>query len=87
MADERSDRTAVVILTRSFRVTGYVALYKGSRLTDFVVEAKLFVPVIDAVVTNHEGREVFRAAFLDIQRDHIELITPADCIKGEFGTW
>lgn len=72
----REDRTRVVILTRTYRVTGEVALTAGARLTDYIVDAKQFLAVINAEVTTHSGREVLRAPFLNVHRDHIEIIVP-----------
>ena len=48
---EQDDFTSVIILTESYRVTGNVALRPGaSRLTDYIIEAKEFIAVVEAEV-------------------------------------
>lgn len=73
---QREDRTRVVILTSSYRITGEIALTAGARLTDYIVDAKQFVAVANAEVTTHTGREILRAPFMNVHRDHIEIIVP-----------
>jgi hypothetical protein len=73
---QREDRTKIVILTSSYRIQGEVALAPGARLTDFTVDAKTFLAVANAEVTTHAGREVMRTPFLNVHRDHIEIISP-----------
>ena len=43
-----AETTKVVILTRSFRVQGLIALLPGARLTDFLTDSKAFIAVTDA---------------------------------------
>jgi len=74
---QREDRTRVIILTAHYQINGEVALTAGARLTDFIVDAKRFVAVANAEVTNHSGREIVRAPFLNVHRDQIEIIVPA----------
>lgn len=70
--------TKVTLLTGAYRITGYIDLVPGARITDYMQEAKQFVAVTDAeVVTADEvGRRVLQAAFLDVNRDRIEIVTP-----------
>lgn len=77
---EQTDKTKVVILTAHHRIKGYIALYLNARLTDYIVEAKPFIAVTDAEVMDINGTLLFTASFLNIQKDHIEIITPADMI-------
>lgn len=77
---EREDRSKVVILTKHYKITGEIALYPSSRLTDYVVESKAFIAVTDAQVTDHSGDPVLTATFLNVHRNHIEIIVPADQI-------
>ncbi len=72
------NRTRVTILTGSHRIKGYIDLLPGARLTDFIVEAKSFVAVTDAEVWELHlgGRQVLAADFIDVSRDHIQIITP-----------
>lgn len=74
---ERDDVTAVVIYTQHFRITGTIALVAGARLTDYVREATHFIAVASAVVCDRHGAEQFRTPFLDVGKDHIEIILPA----------
>lgn len=71
-------KTRVTILTGSHRIKGYVDLIPGARLTDFMIEAKGFVAVTDAEVWELHlgGRQILAAAFIDVSRDHIQIITP-----------
>lgn len=75
---EPETKTKVTILTSAYRIKGYIDLLPGARLTDFIVEAKSFVAVTDAEVweLNIGGRQVLSAAFIDVSRDHIQIVTP-----------
>lgn len=81
--NERQDRTKVIILTNRYRIEGELAHFPDARLTDFMVEAKNFIAVTDAVVTEHEGRRITSTAFLNVHRDMIEVIIPADDVKSD----
>ena len=79
MATSETDtKTKVTILTSAYRIKGYIDLLPGARLTDFIVEAKSFVAVTDAEVweLNIGGRQVLSAKFIDVSRDHIQIVTP-----------
>ena len=81
---QREDVTSVVIFTKSFRVNGEVALApQNRRLTDYMVEAKEFIAVIEAEVMDHTGRLVLRAPFLNVQRSHVEIIVPTEGVTLE----
>ena len=71
-------RTKVTILTGSYRIKGFIDLLPGSRLTDYIVDAKSFVAVTDAEVWELHlgGRQVLAAAFIDVSRDHIQIVMP-----------
>jgi len=71
-------RTKVTILTGSYRIKGYIDLLPGARLTDFLREAREFIAVTDAEVYELMigGRQLIAAPFLDVNRDHIQIITP-----------
>lgn len=73
------NRTKVTILTANYRIRGYIDVLPGSRVTDFVVEAKDFIAVTDAEVYEPElgGRQVLVAPFIDVNRDHIQVLAPA----------
>jgi hypothetical protein len=72
------NRTKVTILTGSYRIKGYIDLLPGARLTDYLREARDFIAVTDAEVYELQvaGRQLMAAKFLDVNRDHIQIITP-----------
>ncbi|MEW6688211.1 MAG: hypothetical protein AB1452_03860 [Pseudomonadota bacterium] len=71
-------RTKVTIFTGSYRVKGYIDLLPGARVTDYMSEAKDFIAVTDAEVWELEigGRQLLAAPFLNVSRDHIQVIAP-----------
>lgn len=69
-------KTRVVVLTRSYRIKGNIHLLPGARITDFLVDSKDFLAVTDVEVWEMGGRQVLTAPFVNISRDHIELVTP-----------
>jgi hypothetical protein len=71
-------RTKVTILTESYRIKGYIDLIPGARVTDYVNDAKGFIAVTDAEVWELAvgGRQMISAKFLNVSRDHIQVITP-----------
>ena len=73
------NRTKVIILTGNHRISGYIDVLPGARVTDFVIEAKNFIAVTDAEVFEPElgGRLVLAAPFIDVNRQHIQVIAPA----------
>jgi hypothetical protein len=76
----QTEKTKVVILTVNHRIKGYISLYSNARLTDYIVEAKPFIAVTDAEVMGINSKLVFTASFLNVQKDHIEIIVPANMI-------
>ena len=79
MNGKHENKTRVNILTRSYRIRGYIEVVPGARVTDFIVSAKHFIAVIDAEVYEPElgGRHVMTAPFIDVNIDHIEVLAPA----------
>ena len=75
-ADEQ--RTKVTIFTASYRIKGYIDLIPGARLTDYLAEAKEFIAVTGAEVWELEvgGRQLMAAPFLNVSREHIQIIAP-----------
>ena len=71
-------RTKVTILTESYRIKGYIDLIPGARVTDYVNDAKGFIAVTDAEVWELAvgGRQMISAKFLNVSRDHIQVIVP-----------
>ncbi len=77
MATDES-RTKVTMLTGTYRIKGYIDLLPGARLTDYIVEAKDFVALTNAEVYEAilGGRQVLAAPFINVNRDHIQIVTP-----------
>ena len=75
---ETESRTKVTILTGSYRIKGFIDLLPGARVTDYMSEARGFIAVTDAEVWELQvgGRLMISAGFLNVSRDHIQVITP-----------
>lgn len=75
-ADE--SRTKVTIFTGSYRIKGYIDLLPGSRVTDYMTGSKEFIAVTEAEVFELEigGRQLMSAPFINVSRDHIQVIAP-----------
>ena len=75
---ENETRTKVTILTGSYRIKGFIDLLPGARVTDYMAEARGFIAVTDAEVWDLQvgGRQIIAARFLNVSRDHIQVITP-----------
>ena len=75
---ENATRTKVTILTASYRIKGFIDLIPGARVTDYVNDAKGFIAITDAEVWELSvgGRQMIAAKFLNVSRDHIQVITP-----------
>lgn len=74
--DER--KTKVTILTSTYRIKGYIDLLPGARITDYMAEARDFIAVTNAEVWELQvgGRQVLSAPFINVSRQHIEIILP-----------
>jgi hypothetical protein len=72
------EKTKVTILTSTYRIRGYIDLLPGSRITDFMTGARDFIAVVNAEVWELQpgGRMVTSAAFINVSRQHIEIILP-----------
>ena len=77
-ADSGFIRTAVVLMTANYRIRGKIMLGVDERITDHVTSAKNFLAVIDAEVRAIDGRIIFQSEFLNVHRDHIEVIAPEE---------
>lgn len=74
MADPNKMR--VTILTGTYRVKGFIELTTGARVTDYLVEAKDFIAVTDAEVWEIGDRKIMGAPFLNVSRQHIQIVIP-----------
>jgi hypothetical protein len=72
------EKTKVTILTSTYRIRGYIELLPGSRITDFMTGARDFIAVVNAEVWELQpgGRQVASAPFINVSREHIEIIYP-----------
>ena len=75
-AESGMTRTSVIILTSDYRIRGEISLAPDERVTDYVTSARNFIAVTSAEVRANDGRIVFNADFLNVHRDHIQLIAP-----------
>lgn len=73
----------VFIITRHCLITGSISLIQGARLTDYIISSKPFIAVTDAEVTDHDGRALFSSSFINVHRDHIEVIAPMENVAAE----
>ena len=73
---EEEHKTRVTILTGTYRIKGNIDLLPGARVTDYMTEARGFIAVTDAEVWEVVGRQVFTAPFINVNRDHIQIIEP-----------
>jgi hypothetical protein len=76
--NEFTDKSEVIIFTNNYRIHGKIALVPGARLTDYIVDAKSFIAVVDVEVKDKAGNLILKTPFLDVHRDHIEIILPAE---------
>jgi hypothetical protein len=70
------NKTRVTILTGTYRVKGYIELTPGARVTDYLVDAKDFIAVTDAEVWEIGDRKIMSVPFLNVSRQHIQIVTP-----------
>ena len=72
------EKTKVTILTSTYRVRGFIELIPGSRITDYMASARDFIAVVNAEVWELQpgGRQVAAAPFINVSREHIEIIYP-----------
>lgn len=65
-----------MILTGTYRIKGFIDIVPGARVTDYMVEAKDFIAVTDAEVRDLNDRHIINAPFLNISRDHVQIVSP-----------
>jgi hypothetical protein len=74
MADP--NKTKVTIFTGNYRIKGHIELVPGARVTDFMVEAKDFIAVTEAEIWEIGDRKIMNAPFLNVSRQHVQIIMP-----------
>ena len=77
------DKMEVIIFTKNFMIRGNIAIYEGVRLTDYLVDSKIFIAVTDAKVSDRNDHRLAVTPFLNVHRDNIEAILPAAQTKME----
>lgn len=75
------DKSAVIIFTDHYCIHGKISLVPGARLTDYIIEANAFIAVTEVEVKDKAGNLILTTPFMDINRDRIELIMPAEFVK------
>ncbi len=76
--NQTEGKTKVIIFTANYRIFGQIAHFSDTRLTDYMIESKSFVAVTSAQIQNYEGKKIMTTSFLNVQRNQIEIILPAD---------
>lgn len=69
-------KTRVIILTGHYRIIGSIDLLPGARVTDYLSEARDFFAVTDAEVWDLNGRKISSGAFMNVNRNRIEVMMP-----------
>jgi len=71
--------TAVVVLTSEYKISGSIDLLPGSRLTDYITSARSYFAITEAEVEDvRSGKIMFRGKFVDVNRDSVVMILPAE---------
>ncbi len=81
----RNDMTTVIILTSNYRIKGDIGLIPGSRLTDYMGEAREFIAVVDAEVCDLAGNQLVANGFINVHCRNIEVIMPDEGENGKTG--
>jgi hypothetical protein len=81
MTTDHQDRTVVHIYTDQFMITGEIAMYADNRLTDYIASAHAFIAVTNAVVHDTNRQVLYKAEFLNVQKNKIVVIMPAAMVE------
>ncbi len=73
---EENTKTKVVILTRTYRIKGFIHIQPGARVTDYMIDSKDFMAVTHVEVWDLSGRLIMNSPFVNVSRDHIEIVVP-----------
>jgi hypothetical protein len=80
-----TDKTRVIILTGHYRIVGHISVLPEARVTDYICESKEFIAVTDAEIWDHDQRKVASTHFMNINREHIEIIMPEESVINGLG--
>ena len=78
--DQAVDKQKVCIFTHQFKIVGYLSIYRGVRMTDYMNESNSFISITDIEVSDHHGNVIVRSKFLNVRKDDIEIILPEDSV-------
>lgn len=78
VGEEIKDKTEVLVFTANYMLRGKIALVPGARLTDYIVDSKEFIAMTDVEVKDKAGKLILNTPFLNVNRELIELILPAE---------
>ena len=81
MTEDQQDRTKVRIYTDQFMITGDIAMFADSRLTDFMVSAHDFIALTNVTVNSLGGKALFKTDFLNVQKEKINITLPESMVK------
>ena len=70
------ERTTVIIFTKTYRIEGKIAVVPKARVTDFLMVANRFIPVIDTELKDMQNNVLLTADYLSVHRDNIEVVIP-----------
>jgi len=68
----------VVVYLQTCKIFGTVYLELGSRLSDFINNDEMFIPVRDACIETVSGEKIFtdKMKFMNLNKAHILAISP-----------
>ena len=81
MEETPQEKTRVRIFTDRYIIVGDIALFSGTRMTDYMVNAHDFIAVTNAQVLSFDEKALFNADFLDIQKNKIVIVAPDAAVK------
>ncbi|MEJ2660910.1 MAG: hypothetical protein P8Z73_09330 [Desulfobacteraceae bacterium] len=73
--------TKIRLYTDQFLISGEIAMFSDTRLTDYIVGAHSFIALTNAVVQTLEEKVLFRTDFLNVQKNKIVVILPESMVK------
>lgn len=72
----RKERAQVTAWTSQFRIEGTVHFIPKARISDLLNRQDVvFIPMTQAVLYDHDGKEVLRTEFLAVNKDQITVLS------------
>jgi hypothetical protein len=75
------EAVAVLIQTPTNQIRGNIYVRPGERIKDQLNEEDMFLAVTEAILYNLAGEEIYRSAFLLVNREHLIWLLPEDQIQ------